>query len=86
MREQGLDLRVGVGRGFAAPADVPREGAAALEAALLNVHRSAGWKAYAAKNMLENVYMNGAEFARHLAERRPEMLRFMHDSGLAKKL
>jgi len=85
LREQGFDIRSGVRRGFAAPAGIPKEAAAVLEAMLEKAHQSAEWKEYAARNLLENTYLNGAAFARYLAERQPEMAQFMRDAGLAGK-
>jgi len=84
LREQGYDIRSGVRRGFAAPAGIPKEAAAVLEAMLEKVHQSAEWKAHAARNLLDDTYLNGAGFSRFLAERQPEMAQFMRDAGLAK--
>lgn len=85
MKEQGMDLRVGVGRGFAAPADVPKEITAALEAMFEKVYKSAAWREYAMRNMYEDVYMGSAEFARYLAARQPELAQYIHETGLARK-
>lgn len=84
LREQGYDIRSGVRRGFAGPAGMPREAAAVLEAVLEKTHQSEEWKAYAARNLLENTYLNAAAWGRYLAERQPEMAQFMKDAGLAK--
>jgi len=85
LREQGYDIRSGVRRGFAAPAGIPKEAAAVYEAMLEKVHQSAEWNEYAARNLLDNTYLDGAGFARYLAERQPQMLQFMKDAGLAGK-
>ena len=85
LREQGFDIRSGVRRGFAAPAGIPKESAAVLEAMLERVHQSAEWKEYAARNLLENTYLDGAAFSRYLAERQPDMVQFMKDVGLVGK-
>ena len=85
LREQGFDIRSGVRRGFAAPAGIPKESAAVLEAMLERAHQSAEWKDYAARNLLENTYLDGAAFARYLAERQPDMVQFMRDAGLVGK-
>jgi len=84
LREQGYDIRSGVRRGFAAPAGIPKEAAAAYEAILEKVHRSAEWKEHAARNLLDNTYLAAAEWTRYLVERQPEMAQFMRDAGLAK--
>lgn len=85
LREQGLDIRSGVRRGFAAPAAIPKEAAAVLEAMLEKAHQSAVWKDYATRSLLENTYMNGAAFARYLTERQPDMVQFIKEAGLAGK-
>lgn len=85
LKEQGLEIRVGSGRGFAAPAGVPREAAAALEATFKMVYKSAAWKEHSARNMFEDIYMNGAEFSRYLAGRQPELAQYMHEIGLVQR-
>jgi len=52
---------------------------------LEKVHQSAEWKAHAARNLLDDTYLNGAGFSRFLAEHQPEMAQFMRDAGLAGK-
>lgn len=84
-KEQGMDIRAGVGRGFAAPVGVPEEAAAALEATFGRVYKSAAWREYATRNMYEDVYMNGAEFARYLSSRQAELHQYFNDIGLVKK-
>jgi putative tricarboxylic transport membrane protein len=85
MKEQGLDLHIGAGRGFAAPAGIPRDAAVLLEQTVAKVHKSAGWREFMAKNMYEDVYMNGEEFGRYLAVRQVDMNRFLTDMGLVQK-
>ncbi len=85
LKEQGLDIRMASGRGFAAPAGVPRHAAAALEATFELVYKSAAWKEYSARNLFEDVYMNGAEFSSFLAGRQSELARYMHEIGLVQK-
>ena len=83
LKEQGLDLHVGSGRGFAAPAGIPKDSAVLLEQTIARRHKSTGWREYMARNMYEDVYLHSEEFGRHLASRQPEMLRFLSDMGLA---
>ena len=85
MKEQGLDMHVAAGRGFSAPAAIPADAAAFLENVFQNVYKSAGWQDYMARNLMEPVYMNGAEYGRYLAARQPEFVRFITDLGLASK-
>ena len=85
MKEQGLDMHVAAGRGFSAPAAIPADAAASLEKVFANVYKSAGWQEYMARNLMEPVYMNGAEYGRYLAARQPEFARFIADLGLAGK-
>lgn len=85
MKEQGLDLHIGAGRGFASPAGIPKEAAALLEQTVARVHKSAGWREFMAKNMYEDIYMNGEEFGRYLVARQADMNRFLTDMGLVQK-
>lgn len=85
MREQGLAIRSGTARGFAAPAGIPKEAATALEAALHKVQQSAAWKDHVTRTQMENAWMSGAAFAKYLAERQPEMAQFLKDAGLVGK-
>jgi putative tricarboxylic transport membrane protein len=85
MKEQGLDLHIGAGRGFAAPAGIPKDAAVLLEQTVAKVHKSAGWRDFMAKNLYEDIYMNAEEFGRHLAARQVDMNRFLSDSGLVQK-
>jgi tripartite-type tricarboxylate transporter receptor subunit TctC len=56
-----------------------------LEQTVAKVHKSAGWREFMAKNMYEDVYMNGEEFGRYLAVRQVDMNRFLTDMGLVQK-
>lgn len=85
MKEHGLDLHIGSGRGFATPAGIPREAQTVLEDTVAKVHKSAAWRDYMAKNMYEDVYLNAEDFGRHLAERHAEMNKFLTEIGLAHK-
>jgi putative tricarboxylic transport membrane protein len=85
MKEQGFDMHVAAGRGFSAPAAIPADAAAFLENVFAKVYKSAGWQDYMARNLMEPVYMNGAEYGRYLAARQPEFTRFITDLGLAGK-
>lgn len=85
IKEQGFDLHVGAGRGFMAPAGIPKDAAATLEAAIERVYKSAGWRDYMRRNYYEEVYMNGAELARHMTEIKPKVEQFIKELGLANK-
>lgn len=83
MKEQGLDMHVAAGRSFAAPAAIPKDAAAFLEKLFERVYKSTGWQDYMARNLMEPVYMNGADYSRYLASRQPEFARFITEIGLA---
>jgi putative tricarboxylic transport membrane protein len=83
--ELGYNIHVGTERGFAMPAGVPKEAAAHMEAVLARVHQSDAWKQYAERNMMENLWMSGADYAKHLAARRTLVLEFMQAVGIAPK-
>lgn len=78
------NMVVGTGRGFAMPAGVPKEAAAAMEATLRKLHQTQVWKEFAAKNMYEERYMNSAEFAAYLVRRRGELQEFLVAVGAIK--
>jgi putative tricarboxylic transport membrane protein len=77
MKELGIPIVVGTGRAFAMPAGVPKDAAAAMEAALKRVHDGAAWKEFATRFMYEDMYMGSAETAQYLAKRRDEMAGFL---------
>ncbi len=85
LKESGIDLHVGAGRGFASPAGVSREAVALLESVFEKVYKSAAWRDYMRRNYYEDVYMNGAELTRHMTEIKPDVERFIRDLGLANK-
>ena len=84
LRESGINLHVGTGRGFAMPAGVPKEAAAHMEASLAKVHKTPQWKEHADKNFYENIWMGSAEYAKHLNERRVQHGEFLKAVGIMK--
>jgi tripartite-type tricarboxylate transporter receptor subunit TctC len=85
MKELGYNVTIGTGRGFVMPAGVPKEHAAAMEAALKRVYDSAAYKEFAKHNNFEDMYMNGAEFGKYLVQLSKEMTAFLaHISAPAK--
>jgi putative tricarboxylic transport membrane protein len=85
LKELGYDIHVGTGRGFAMPADVPKEAAARMEANLERVYNNRAWKEHAERSLYENIWMGSADYAKHLAERRGLVLDFLQSIGLAPK-
>ena len=85
LKEQGFDIQAGSLRGFVAPAGIPREPAKILEDTLAKVHKSAAWRDYMARNLYEDVYMNGEEFNKWLAAQQVELGQFLAEIGLAAK-
>jgi putative tricarboxylic transport membrane protein len=85
LKELGLDIHMGTGRGFAMPAGVSKEAAAHMEAQLERVYKSPAWKEHTEKHLWENIWMGSAEYAKHLASRRAQLLEFMQAVGLAQK-
>jgi len=84
LKELGYNIVAVTGRGFAMPPDVPKEAAAAMEAALRRVHNSAAYKEYADKNMFEDAYMGSAEFSKYLVARLAEQTEFLKAIGVVK--
>lgn len=85
LKELGYDIHIGTGRGFAMPADVPKEAAARMEANLQRVYNSAAWKEHAERSLYENIWMGSAEYTKHLAQRRGLVLEFLQSIGIAPK-
>ena len=83
--ELGYNIHVGTGRGFAMPADVPKEAAAHMEGVLRRVYDSPAWKEQSERNLYENIWMGSAEYAKHLAERRVLVQEFLQAVGIAQK-
>jgi putative tricarboxylic transport membrane protein len=77
LKELGYNIVGATGRGFAMPAGVPREAAAAMEAALKRVYDGAPYKEFAARNNFEDMYMASAEFAKYLMQLNTEMAAFL---------
>lgn len=85
LTELGYRVQIGTGRGFVMPAGVPKEAAAAMEALLEKVHKSARWREYAVNNLYEDRWMGSAEFAQYLAQQRTAQREFVEGIGLSKK-
>jgi putative tricarboxylic transport membrane protein len=85
LTELGYKVQIGTGRGFVMPAGVPKEAAAAMEALLEKVHKSARWREYAVNNLYENLWMGSAEFTRYLIEQRAAQKEFVDSLGIGKK-
>ena len=84
MKELGIDINIGTGRGFAMPADVPKEAANYIEAALQRVYKSPTWKEFSERNYYENIWMGQAEYAKYLADRSGQVREFQQAIGLLK--
>jgi putative tricarboxylic transport membrane protein len=85
MKELGYNVTLGTGRGFMMPAGVPKDQAAAMEAALKRVHDSAAYKEFSVRNNFEDMWMGSAEFGRYLAQLNTEMAAFLAHIGTVQK-
>lgn len=85
LKEQGVEIHAGGFRGFATPAGVPRDAFTMLESTIAKVHKSAQWVDYMAKNMYEDLYMNGEETTKFLIASRAELARVFGEMGLLQK-
>jgi putative tricarboxylic transport membrane protein len=85
LTELGYKVQIGTGRGFVMPAGVPKESAAAMEALLEKVHKSARWREYAVNNLYEDRWMGSTEFTQYLAAQRTAQREFVDAIGLGKK-
>ena len=84
LKELGYNIIAATGRGFSMPAAVPKEAAAAMEAALKRVYDSPAYKEYSERNLFENNYLNSAEFAAWLVARRPQHEEFLRAIAVIK--
>ena len=55
-----------------------------MEAALKRVYDSPAYKDYSERNMFENMYLDSAGFAKHLAEQRVVQEDFLRAIGVVK--
>jgi putative tricarboxylic transport membrane protein len=83
-KELGFNIIAAVGRGFAMPADVPKEAAATMEAALKRVYDSKAYKEYSHRNMFDSNYLDSAGFAKYLAVNRLVQEEFLRALGVVK--
>jgi putative tricarboxylic transport membrane protein len=84
LKELGYNVVQATGRGFAMPPGVPKEAAAAMEAALKRVHDSPAYREYSERNMFEDAYLGSAEFAQQLVKQRAEQVEFLKAMGVMK--
>ncbi|MFB3886289.1 MAG: tripartite tricarboxylate transporter substrate binding protein [Thermodesulfobacteriota bacterium] len=61
LKEQGVDVVLQQWRGIAAPKDIPEEAAKFYQDLFKKVSETKAWKKYVRENMLQGVYLNGAE-------------------------
>ena len=85
LTELGYPITAGTIRGFTFAAGVPKEAVATMEAALEQVHKSAGWKEFVARNIFQDTFLGSAAFTKFLAMRLDEYRQFYDDVGLGKK-
>lgn len=85
LKELGFPIVVGTGRGFALPAGVPKESAAAVEGMLKRAFNSKLWKDYSANNNFEDNFLDGAQFGKYIESRREEFRGFLSHVGLIKQ-
>jgi putative tricarboxylic transport membrane protein len=84
LKELGYKTVIATGRGFGMPPGVPKDAAAAMEAALKRVHDSQAYKDYADRNMFEDAYLGSADFAKALVVQRAEQVDFLKAVGMVK--
>lgn len=85
LKELGVNIHAGAGRGFTMAGGVPKETAAVMEAAMEKAHKSAQWKEYATKNMYEDTYMGSAATTQYLNKMMPAFGDFMESVGIKKQ-
>jgi putative tricarboxylic transport membrane protein len=85
LKELGYPIVGGLGRGFVAPAGIPKDARAALESAFDKAHKSKAWQEFAKKNMFDDTYLRGPQFEKWLKAELAVLQPFIQDIGVAKK-
>ena len=85
LKELGYPIVGGLGRGFLAPAGIPKDAQAALESAFDKAHQSKAWQEFARKNMFDDTYLKGPQFEKWLKAELAVLQPFIQDIGVAKK-
>lgn len=83
--EAGYKVEAGTIRGFVLPADVPKQAAAVMEAALEKAYRTQAWRDHAKRNFYEDRYLGSADYAKFLQERLVEYKEFFAEVGTTVK-
>jgi putative tricarboxylic transport membrane protein len=83
--EAGYKMEAGTLRGFVLPADVPKQTAAIMEAALEKAYKSQAWRDHAKRNFYEDRYLGSADYSRFLQERLVEYREFFKEVGATDK-
>lgn len=84
LKELGYNIIAATGRGFAMPAGVPKESAAAMEAALKRTHDTPAYKEFSERNIFEDRWMGSAEFTDYLNKRLADQSAFLKSMGVLK--
>ena len=85
LQELGYPITAGTMRGFSFTAGVPREAVVTMEAALKKTHDTPTWKEFAQRNIFQDVFMGGTEFAQFLVKRMAEYKDFYDAIGVGRK-
>lgn len=83
--EAGYKIEAGTIRGFVMAADVPKQTAAVMEAALEKAFKSQIWRDHAKRNYYEDRYLGSADYAKFLQERMIEYKEFFAEVGATVK-
>ena len=84
LKELGYNVVIATGRGFVMPAGVPKDAAAAMEAAMRRAHDAPAYKDFADRNMYEDKWLGSADFTRYLVRSQDELSEFLKAVGLLK--
>ena len=85
LQELGYPITAGTMRGFGFTAGVPKEAVVTMETALKKAHDSPAWKEFAQRNIFQDVFLGGTEFAQFLVKRMAEYKDFYDAIGVGKK-
>ena len=85
LQELGYPITAGTIRGFSFTASVPKEAVVTMETALKKAHDAPAWKAFARRNIFQDVFMGSVQFTEFLAQRMAEYRDFYDAIGMGRK-
>ncbi len=84
MKEQGYNITYVQNRGLVAPAGIPTDAVKVLETAFQKAMTTPEWKQYVKDNMLDEAWMNSADFGKWLENENARYVSLLKEMGVTK--